>query len=251
MKKAHLIASLLLIALLWALSWLAYWFQRPSPATRPVQIAHRGGAGRNPENTLRAFSASAQADFWETDLRLTCDGLVVLMHDGSVNRTTDGKGPIEKMTAAQVAALRSQGEPVPSWPQLVELARPLKVGLLPEVKGRSAGLEEAMLAALDPVMRERTVVSSFSWASLNKVNQLAPEVRLCRLYYPWRLWIGDNPPHTLVVSPMAETVLLHPWLIKQAHDRGYQIWPWFAGLENGWTVKLLLELGVDGLMRDN
>src|SRR6202035_2940947 len=76
-------------------------------AAQIAVISHRGEHLAHPENTLPAFQAAidAGADFFELDVRTTADGRLVLMHDATVSRTTDGAGAVREMTFSQVRAL--------------------------------------------------------------------------------------------------------------------------------------------------
>ena len=236
---------------LWALSQLAYRATRAALPSRPFLIAHRGFPALAPENTLAAFDQAERwgADLLETDVRQTRDGVLVLMHDATLKRTTQAAGSVEKASAQELARLRARGEPIPTFDQFLELASQGRADLLPEAKGHTPGLEYAMVKALqDHGLIERTRVQSFSTDSLERLHAARPDLKLLRLYYPWGLWVGANPPGVSVVSPMAETLLLNPWMVRQAHRRGYQVWPWFAGLESAFTVRWVLSLGVDGLM---
>lgn len=96
-------------------------------------VAHRGSSGNNPENTLRAFQMALEigVDVIELDLRSTTDGHLVVMHDATVDRTTDGTGPIGELTLAEIKALdagrvfgeRFRGERVPTWEEALDLVR--------------------------------------------------------------------------------------------------------------------------------
>ena len=108
------------------------------PAARPV-IAHRGASGQFPENTLLAFrEAVAQgADAVELDVRLTLDGVPVVMHDATLDRTTDGVGGVGESSLEALSALDAgRGEPVPTLEAVLE-ALP-RTPLLVEVKERAA-----------------------------------------------------------------------------------------------------------------
>ncbi|HZB01499.1 MAG TPA: glycerophosphodiester phosphodiesterase, partial [Actinomycetota bacterium] len=77
-------------------------------ASRPLVVAHRGASVEQPENTIEAFAAAidAGADAVEFDVRLTADGVPVVMHDPDVSRTTDGRGIVSALTLAEVRRLR-------------------------------------------------------------------------------------------------------------------------------------------------
>lgn len=248
MRRRWLKRALVLLVL-WALSHLLFRLTRPPLPARPVVIAHRGGAALAPENTLSAFrqAQSLQADFLETDVRQTADGQLVLMHDDRVDRTTEGQGPVERLTTDQARRLG-----IATFAEFLQLARTGRNQIMPEVKGGSPDLEEAFVQALDSEqMRPRTLAQSFRAASLERLHRLAPDLRLVRPLYLGVFWLPASPEGVVAVSPNAETLLLCPWMVRAAHARGYQVWPWFAALESQFTVDCLLGLGVDGLMLDD
>lgn len=83
----------------------------------PGPVAHRGGTERYTENTRRAFRDATKSgvNFWENDVRFTADDVPVIMHDETVDRTTDGTGAVADLTYAQIATLRTaDGQPVPT-----------------------------------------------------------------------------------------------------------------------------------------
>ena len=98
-----------------------------------VNIAHRGASGNYPENTLLAFEKALEigVDEIELDLRLTGDGHLVVMHDETVDRTTDGTGRVARLTLSEIRTLdagsvfgeKFRGERVPTWEEVLELVR--------------------------------------------------------------------------------------------------------------------------------
>jgi glycerophosphoryl diester phosphodiesterase len=93
-------------------------------AAQIAVISHRGEHLKHPENTLPAFQAAidAGADYFELDVRTTSDGRLVLMHDRTVDRTTNGKGPVREMTFDQIRALRAGGAQPPTLEEALNLA---------------------------------------------------------------------------------------------------------------------------------
>jgi glycerophosphoryl diester phosphodiesterase len=93
-------------------------------AAQIAVISHRGEHLAHPENTLPAFQAAINsgADFFELDVRTTSDGRLVLMHDRTVDRTTNGKGTIRQMTLEQVRGLDISGAKVPTFEEALNLA---------------------------------------------------------------------------------------------------------------------------------
>ena len=134
-----------LVLSLWLLSLLPTMTQaQPRPI---VAISHRGEHLHHPENTLPAFQAAidAGADFFELDVQTTADGKLVLSHDASVGRRTNGRGDVAKMTFDEVRALDAgiksgpefAGTKIPTFDEALDLARG-KIGVYVDVKHASA-----------------------------------------------------------------------------------------------------------------
>lgn len=158
--------------------------------------AHRGGSDVWPENTLDAFKEAANrfpGILLETDARLTADGAIVLMHDGTVDRTTDGTGAISDLTFEQIRALdagyrfsldggqtfpyRGKGLKVPTLAELLS-ALP-KAKLLVEFKG-GVELAEAGIAAIREAKAvDRVLIASFKPDTMARVRSIAPEIATC------------------------------------------------------------------------
>ncbi|MBX3171556.1 MAG: hypothetical protein KF760_29375 [Candidatus Eremiobacteraeota bacterium] len=162
------------------------------------------------------------------------------MHDSFLRRTTGRPGRVENTL---------YDPSLPTFDDFLKLAREHNIRVFPEIKGRhiEAQIVESIYAH---GMQDHSVISSFSSRALQKVHQLAPEIPLCQLLYPWELVLRPLPDDIAIVAPMAEALLLNPWIVRQAHSRGRQVWPWFAGLENRGTVAYLESLGVDGIIMD-
>jgi len=147
----------------------------------PLVIAHRGASGTCPENTLAAFrqAVALGATMIELDVQLTRDGCVVVLHDDTLDRTTNGRGPLRRATLAEVERLdagawfdpRFAGEPVPT-PAAVLCAVPVRVNV--ELKsGDDDGLEARALEVVHAAgASERVVWSSFDWARLERLRRL-------------------------------------------------------------------------------
>jgi len=224
---------------LWLASHIAYRARRPKLPSKLVKVAHRGAAAYAPENTLEACRHGIRlgADYLEVDVRQAGDGRLVLMHDSSLRRTTGRSGRVET----------SDSGDLPTFDQFLQLASQHEVGVFPEIKGR--GIEEAMVKAIHAHgLQHRTIIPAFSSRALEKIHQLAPDIPLCQLLYPWELLLRRPQNGVTIVAPMAEGLFLSPWIVRQAQRRGLKVWPWFAGLENAYTARFLRSLGVDGLI---
>ena len=135
-------------------------------------IAHRGEHLRNPENTLAAFREAVRvgSDFIEVDVRTTVDGKLVLMHDATVDRTTNGKGEVAKMTFAAIRALQP---PVPTFAEALAFARG-KIGVYVDAKDISAA--DVVSYLVDHGVTNEVVI--YSGRILQEVQKLEPRLKV-------------------------------------------------------------------------
>jgi glycerophosphoryl diester phosphodiesterase len=162
------------------------------PLSLPRIIGHRGARASAPENTLAGIrQARREGATWvEFDVKLTADGHAVLMHDDTLDRTTDGAGPVRAATLSEIRTLDAgarfgdawRGEPVPTLREALHLLATLDMGFNLEIKP-CAGREDetARVAAGDVAAfwsRERPtpIVSSFSPISLAAARATAPQL---------------------------------------------------------------------------
>jgi glycerophosphoryl diester phosphodiesterase len=139
----------------------------------PTQIAsHRGGAFPWPENSLRAFRESARlaVEQCECDVHLSADGVPVVMHDATLERMTDARGPVAALDAAALSRVRvkgTAGEAVPSLAEFLDILRPTPIAPRVEIKADARGTPypgavARVLAALDAAgLRRRSWVIGF------------------------------------------------------------------------------------------
>ncbi len=176
--------------------------QSPSGADKPFftgQLllgAHRGGSILWPENTLRAFDEAAKrfpGILLETDARLTSDGAVVLMHDKSVDRTTNGSGEVTAMTLEQLKALdaaykfttdagttfphRGKGVTIATLNELLEAAPKSRV--LVELKGEPKLADAAIAIINEAKAGDRVLIASFVPDTMDRARALAPNLAYC------------------------------------------------------------------------
>jgi len=150
-----------------------------------VAIAHRCEHNHHPENTIPAYQAAIKlgANFIEVDVRTTKDGKLVVMHDATVNKTTNGHGEVADMTLRQIRALdagikfspRFAGTRVPTFDEVLRLARG-KIGIYADVKQASA--EKFVNALKRYGMVPHTVVYGYSVAFFQDVVRLDPEIKI-------------------------------------------------------------------------
>ena len=159
-------ARLLCLTALPMLTGCITTFEAGAPAGVPDVIAHRGASAYAPENTMAAFRAALEmkADWFELDCHLTKDGKVIVIHDGSVDKTTNGAGNVADMSLEELKALdagtwfdkKFEGEPLPTLAESLDFARG-KIGVYVEIKG--AGGDDELIDGLRAMVRGHTVLS--------------------------------------------------------------------------------------------
>jgi glycerophosphoryl diester phosphodiesterase len=174
---------------------------------RALRIGHRGAAGHAPENTLAAIQKGIAlgADFVEIDVRRTGDGVLVALHDETVNRTTDGKGQVDRLSLQDVKKLNAgNGEDIPTLEEVLKVTAG-RAGLMLElkVKGTATQTVEAVREAgfKDPV-----IYASFLHDELLHVREIDPGASLMVLF--------GRLPH----APVSRAKKFEPSHVGLRHD---------------------------------
>jgi glycerophosphoryl diester phosphodiesterase len=245
---------------------------------RPLTFAHRGGAGLWPENTLEAFRGAVElgCSHLETDLRMTRDGEIVVMHDARVDRTTDGTGDVSVFTLAQLKRLdagyrfspdgtsfpwRGRGLTVPTFAELCAAAPAARFNV--EIKERSSfELPRALVAFIERhALAERIIVAAerhelihdFRRLSGRKIATSASRRECLKFWFASRLGLTAflRLPYQALQIPVrvGKAVLVSPGLLDAAHREGLAVHVWT--IDDPAEMKRLLDLGVDGLMSDH
>jgi glycerophosphoryl diester phosphodiesterase len=240
---------------------------------RPLVFAHRGGRALGPENTIVAFDngLAAGADGVELDVHLSSDGEVVVCHDATLDRTTDGTGPIAARTAADLArmnaGLRYGVDLEHEWtgaragiPTLRDVLRRYHdAGVIIEIK---AGTPAAARAVVD-VIREagaidRVCVGSFSLVAVQAARAFEPRLATSasREEGQWALyrsWLGLSPgrvPYRALQVPeqAGRLRVVSPRFLRAVHRSGLALQVWTVNLEA--DMRRLFGWGVDGVITD-
>jgi glycerophosphoryl diester phosphodiesterase len=210
-----------------------------------IVIGHRGARALAAENTLEAIRAAAKckADQVELDVRLSKDGNLVLMHDETVERTTNGKGKVEDLSLAELQSeeIMGEGRGIPALREAAELTKELKLGIVVEMK--EEGLEKLVVKELDGL---NAIVTSFYHSSLLEVKEISD--------LKTGIIISSLPVHPVELALWAGADAIfpkrtNPRLFQEAHRCGIEVYPWTINTvdEASW----LLRLGADGLVTDN
>jgi len=232
------------------------------PGDRPMVVAHRGASVEQPENTIEAFEAAidAGADAVEFDVRLTADGVAVVMHDPDVSRTTDGTGLVRELTLADIRRLRiplpdGGAAGVPTLEEALEClagraAADIEIKNLPGEPGFTPDREaavEAALEALDLVgFPGQVIVSSFNPRSIAHSRHLRPEVPT-GLLTSYEVDAADalaravGEGHPWVLPFVTKVLEAGDGVGEQARTAGVLLGVWIA--DDPDTARRLFELG--------
>jgi glycerophosphoryl diester phosphodiesterase len=241
---------------------------------RPLVYAHRGGSALRPENTHTAFEhgLSLGADGLELDVHLSRDGVVIVHHDATLERTTNGHGPISALTAAELAeidagytfsggngefAFRGRGIRLPRLGDV--LSRYPGIPLIIELKQPGEALARR---TIEEVRRanavERVVLGSFYYSALRAARQIEPAVRTgaareetrWALYRSWVRWPLGSPAYREFQVPerSGRTVIVTPPFVAHAHRAGLPVKVWTV--DDRADIDRLLGWGADAIISD-
>lgn len=242
----------------------------------PLVIAHQGGDGLWPGNTLFAFEHATElgVDVLEMDLHITADSVLVINHDETVDRTTDGTGEIETMTLAEIKALdagynwssddgqtfpyRGMGLAIPTLEEIFQAFPDYRMTIeIKKTEGSMAGPFCDLIRSYG--MQDKVLVASFYDERMDEFRQVCPEVAtssarqettvfvlmskvfLGRLYSPsfYSLQVPEKSSGITVMTTQ---------FVRAAHERNLHIEPWT--IDDPEQLKLYIDWGVDGIITD-
>ncbi len=247
---------------------------------QPAVFAHRGGAGLWPENTLFAFRRAWEmgVDVLELDVHGTRDGYIVVIHDPTVDRTTNGTGAVREMTLAEVQALdagywftpdggqtypyRGQGIRIPTLEEVFDALPDARFNI--EVKSNDPPIVAALANLIERKgMTDKVIVGSFRQEIVDELRQRLPnvatfasreEIQSFWVFHTLGLSRAWRPvPDTLQV-PTEYTVqgvrltVVSPRFVRSAHALGVRVDVWTINDPD--EMARLLDMGVDGIMTD-
>lgn len=223
----------------------------------PFVVAHRGTPTVEPENTLPSFALALDqgADALETDLRFTRDDEIVLFHDATLERTTDGQGPVRDHTLAELRRFRTRRSdgtwsdaPVPTLVDLLTLTQ-AQTPLLLELKDRrflEPAYAQKLLDTLTAYgMLESSAIVSFDMDLVRAVNRVNPEIPTGMI----TMWNPLPPGNTPLLGPLFPLLYLNPFYVAWAHKMNAIVAP----LDPNPAPRLdyYLRLNVDALLADD
>lgn len=218
-------------------------------------IAHRGASSYAPENTLAAFDLAIQmgVNDLELDVHATSDGHLVVIHDDTVDRTTNGAGPVTGHTLAALAALdagawfdpKFAGERIPTYENVLARYR-RRAHIHTEIKGRSADLSRRTVDVIRRLgMTKQVTITSFQKARLEETRAYAPEL-------PTGWLVADASDERVAearalgltqLCPRADTVTRE--MVQRLHVEGFVVRAWGVATEP--LMRRVVEAGADGM----
>ncbi|WP_017416254.1 glycerophosphodiester phosphodiesterase [Clostridium tunisiense] len=225
-----------------------------------INYGHRGASGYFPENTMIAFEKALEmgATGIETDVQMTKDGVLVLIHDEYVNRTTDGIGLVKDFTYKELMKLNASSymktyaspTSIPTVEELIALAKEKNITVNFEIKSGIIiypNIEEKLIEFIyKKGLQDNVILSSFNHYSLVKCKEVSKEINtgilyMEALYKPenYCVSIGANALHPHFYSAQPE-------IIEAAHYKGLKVNPFTVDDEN--IMKNLILSGTDGII---
>jgi glycerophosphoryl diester phosphodiesterase len=241
---------------------------------RPLVFAHRGGARLAPENTMVAIDhgMALGSDGLEIDTQLSADGIAVVIHDHTLDRTTDRTGPVSALTAAELARVdagyrferdtafpfRGQGLGVPRLDDV--LARHKDARIIIEMKGGQPELARAVAGVIKKAGAvERTCVGSFYQRSIDTIRAEHPEIYTSAsqeearwtLHRSWVRWPWTRP-RPWIAFQLPEKAgrmrVVSPAFVRHVKREGHAVQVWVVNDRT--DIERLLDWGVDGIISD-
>jgi glycerophosphoryl diester phosphodiesterase len=232
-----------------------------APGAPMLRVGHRGARGHAPENTMASFAKGAEmgVDAVETDIQLSKDGEVVLIHDHTVDRTTSGGGFVRDMTLAELKGLdaggwydpRFAGERIPILAELLAWAKD-RVGVALEIKNGPIyypGIVEKTVRVVRRHGMERQVILiSFDHLVLREAKTIAPEIATGILYVGGLVDAVAAARAALADSLNPHWAYVTPELVRAAHAAGIAVSAWNPN--DAATLRMLSDMGVDSAGTD-
>ena len=226
-----------------------------------LNIAHRGASALAPENTMAAFERAVElgADAIELDLHLSRDGELVVIHDDTLDRTTDGNGPVHERDLEERKRLDAgrwfgedfAGQRIPTLMEALDRFAG-KVPLALEVKAGSAffpGIEEKVVSALRRHSAiGQTAVASFDHYALQRLKEIEPTLRTAALLVGRPVSISALAGPVKADGVALEASLVTKTEVEACRAAGLQLVVWVVNEPA--QMRHFIELGVDGIITD-
>ncbi len=258
------------------------WIAKPVPDhpffedDKFLVIAHQGGEELRPSNTMASFSHAVElgVDVLEMDIHSTADGALVVIHDDTVDRTTDGSGRVQDLTFAQVKELdagyywtdddgasypfRGQGITIPALEEVLAAFPEMRMNI--EIKQETPSIVQLFCQMLnDYSMRDKVLVASFHESTINEFRENCPGYATSMVEPEIRLFFGLNlfylgaifqaPSEAIQVPEYSGNLhVVTERFVKVANSLNVDVHVWTVNETE--DMRRLLDLGVNGIITD-
>lgn len=219
-----------------------------------VKIGHRGAKGYEPENTLIAFGKAINlgVDGIELDVHLSSDGELMVIHDETVDRTTNGKGEVNQLSLKELKALKIEiTEKIPTLTEVLDLVNQ-RCFINIELKG--IGTAQPVIQLIAHYISEKNwdynnfIISSFDWKMLEETHSLDSKIKIGVL-------TEESIDTALALAKKINAFAIHPdyeLLSKEnvilMQQNGFEVYPWTVNSEN--VIQKIKSFNVNGIISD-
>lgn len=219
-----------------------------------LKIAHRGAKGYEPENTLQAFQKALDlhADGIELDVHLTADGHIIVIHDETIDKMTNGKGFVNNLSLTELKSFLIDGKyKIPTLNEVFDL---IDKKCFINIELKSAGTLNKVVSLIEEYVTKKAwnydhfIVSSFDWNALLEVHNLNQDIPLGVL----------TETDLNLALAFAETIkvkaihphyhLLNPENVSEMQEKGFLVFPWTVNIEE--DIQKIKSLKVNGIITD-
>ncbi len=213
-----------------------------------LRIGHRGARAYRPENTLSSFAYAVElgANAVEFDIRRTMDGEIVVIHDETVDRVSDGEGLVRELTLEEIKRLRVDGEQIPTLREALEFLDGRVDRILVELK--ETGYEGKVLRVVEECgLKDRVILLSFHEQALMSIRALDSKVETGLIY------IRHARPIRAALSLKTDYLVafykfIHRWDVERAHENSLKTIVWT--INDPVEAERYAKMGVDGIASD-
>ncbi|PXY41638.1 glycerophosphodiester phosphodiesterase [Flavobacterium cheongpyeongense] len=219
-----------------------------------LKIAHRGAKGYESENTLKAFQKALdlKADGIELDVHLSADGHIIVMHDETIDKMTNGKGAINTFTLAELKSfLIANTHQIPTLNEVFEL---VDTKCFINVELKNADTSKNVVSLIEEYINKKDwnydhfIISSFDWNALKEVHNLNPNI-------PIGVLTEEDLDAALAFAESIKAKAIHPDFqlldkekVQKIQERGFLVFPWTVNSED--DIKKVKNYKVDGIISD-
>jgi len=220
-----------------------------------LKIAHRGAKAYEPENTLQAFQKALDlnSDGIELDVHLSSDGHIIVMHDETIDKMTNGKGDINTYSLAELKSFLIAGKhQIPTLNEVFDL---VDKKCFINVELKNADTSKNVVSLIEEYIKEKGwkykhfIISSFDWNALTAVQKLNPNI-------PIGLLTEENIDTALAFAENIKAKAIHPDFqllnkenVHQIQEKGFLVFPWTVNLKE--DIQKVKSYKVNGIISDN